>query len=155
MSKSKVLIPVLAGAAALGAVAYALSRPTRRVAAAAPSPAAEQPALRESMVVPRATLTTDSLDLDLDGIFDSNPEDALEYTTVHADTRVPALASADDAEPPSPEDLGAYWLSRATDSERSRDESDLELELDGLAIPDDSADIEEQEDDDALAVNDA
>jgi hypothetical protein len=67
---------------------------------------------------------------------------------------VPALAGADDAEPPAPEDLGAYWLTRATDSERSRDESDLELEVEGLPSPDLVAELDEPADDEALAAND-
>ena len=156
MSRSTLLIPVLAGAATLGVVAYALSRPSRRLHASQPSSVA-QPSVRESGMAPRRESTeSEALDLDLDGIFDANPEDALEYATVRADTRVPALTSADDAEPSSPEDLGAYWLSRATDSERSRDESDLELDLDGLADPGDSAEDEREEEPDAeaLAAND-
>ena len=149
MSKSRVLIPMLAGVAALGAVAYAISRPSKRVQASNPSSSAAEPAPRESLRVPRGDVPrTADFDLDLDGIFDADPEDALEHATVHADTRIPGLASADDAEPPSPEDLGAYWLSRATDSERSRDESDLELELDGLADPAAGADSDEVDDDD-------
>ena len=138
---SRVLVPVLASAA-LGAVVYALTRPNkRRVAPASNAPAAD-PELRESMVAPSGT--AELLGLDLDGVFDANPDDALQHATVHADTRVPPLASADDAEPPAPEDLGAYWLSRATDSERSLDESDLELGLDGLPNPEESANVEQQ-----------
>ncbi len=145
MYQSRVLIPVLASAAALGAVAYALSRPSKRLHASQPSSVA--------LVAPRAEgFGSEAFDLDLDGIFDANPEDALEYATVRADTRVPALTSGDDAEPPSPEDLGAYWLTRATDSERSRDESDLELDLDdldGLADPGDSAEDEHEDEDES------
>ena len=107
------------------------------------------------MVVLRPDLATpEAFDLDLDGVFDASPEDALAYATVRGDTRVPPLASADDSEPPSPEDLGAYWLARATDSERSRDESDLELDVDGLADPGDTADSdprdEDEDEDDAV-----
>ncbi|MEP7049698.1 MAG: hypothetical protein ABJB12_05065 [Pseudomonadota bacterium] len=154
MSKSKVFIPVVVGAAALGAVAYAFSRQSRRAAALPRSPRGAEPALRESMRVLRGEGSAQAFALDLDGIFDANPEDALEHAVVHGDTHVPALASADDAEPPAPEDLGAYWLSRATDSERSRDESDLELEVDALANPDDDSELDEQDDGDELAAND-
>ncbi|MEO7036758.1 MAG: hypothetical protein ABI548_22600 [Polyangiaceae bacterium] len=148
MSKSSVLIPVLAGAAALGAVAYAFSRPSKRVPASTPSSGFAEPASRDgALVALDGAPGIEDFGLDLDGIFDANPDDALEHATVHADTRAPVLASADDAEPPSPEDLGAYWLSRATDSERSRDESDLELEIEDLADPADSIDTDASEDD--------
>ncbi|MEO8904487.1 MAG: hypothetical protein ABI488_19105 [Polyangiaceae bacterium] len=146
MAKSSVLIPVLAGAAALGAVAYAFSRPSRRSPATISRSRFAEPDPRHSVRVARDVPGTEYLDLD--GIFDANPEDALEHATVHADTRAPLLASADDAEPPSPEDLGAYWLSRATDSERSRDESDLELEIEAVADPTDSMDADARGDDD-------
>ena len=46
---------------------------------------------------------------------------------------MPPLASADDAEPPSPDELGAFWLSRATQSERSFSEGDLDIDLENVA----------------------
>lgn len=154
MSKSRVLMPVFVGAAALGAVAYALSRHNKRALVPASGPPDAEPGLRESMRVLRAARDAEASALDLDGVFEANPDDAMEYATIHADTHVPALASADDAEPPAPEDLGAYWLTRATDSERSLDESDLELELDSLPNLEEEAELDEQEEGGALAAND-
>jgi len=150
-------MPVFIGAAAAGALAYAFSRQSKRALTTASSSAGAEPALRESWRVLRAAGRAEALALDLDGVFDANSEDALDFVTVHGDTHVPALASADDAEPPAPEDLGTYWLTRATDSERSRDESDLEVEIEGLPTPDDVAESDEQEEreeGEALAVND-
>jgi hypothetical protein len=70
---------------------------------------------------------------------------------VQADVKVPALASADDAEPPGPDDLGSYYLSRATQSERSLTELDLEPDVENLAdLREQAADeLEPEEEDEA------
>jgi hypothetical protein len=85
------------------------------------------------MVVPRGSVPDPlEVDLDLDGVFyapDVEPEEA----TVQCDVKVPPLASADDAEPPGPDDLGNFWLSRATQSEHSFSEAELEVDLDNVA----------------------
>jgi hypothetical protein len=138
-------MPLFIGAAAAGALAYAFSRQSKLALASGSRSVGAEPALRERRRVLRAVGTAEALALDLDGVFDANSEDALDFVTVHGDTHVSALASADDAEPPAPEDLGAYWLTRATDSERSRDESDLEVDIDGLRSPDEVAEFDEQE----------
>ena len=159
MSKNRALVPVLAGlgAAAVGVVVYALSNRRQKGAALVSEPETvasepEMPArLRESMVVPRAQVPDPlEVDLDLDGIFRGidDLEGEHEEPTVRADVKVPALAGADDAEPPSADELGAYWLSRATQSERSLNEGDLELDLDNVPELRDEADPEDVEPED-------
>ncbi|MES1177351.1 MAG: hypothetical protein ABUL62_23715 [Myxococcales bacterium] len=132
MSNNRALVPVLAslGAAAVGVVVYAFSG--RRQSAAPPAPNLDAEPLRESMVVPRA----DERDFDWD------------EPTVQADIKVPALAGADDAEPPGPDDLGSYWLSRATQSERSLTELDLKPEVEAIADPRAALDEPELDDED-------
>jgi len=159
VSKNRALVPVLAGsgAAAVGVVVYALSNRRQKGAALAAEPEAavsepEAPApLRESMVVPRAHVPDPlEVDLDLDGIFRGidDLESEREEPTVRADVKVPALAGADDVEPPSADELGAYWLSRATQSERSLNEGDLEIDLDNVADLRDEAEPEDGEPED-------
>jgi hypothetical protein len=158
VSNNRALVPVLAGlgAAAVGVVVYALSNRRQKGAAAVSEPEAvvsepEVPApLRESMVVPRAHVPDPlEVDLDLDGIFRGidDLEGEREEPTVRADVKVPALAGADDAEPPGADELGAYWLSRATQSERSLNEGDLEIDLDNVADLRDEAEPEDAPED--------
>ena len=131
MSKRNTLIPVvagIAGVAVMGTLAYALSRRAQNAGAprtarenVQPAPSALPP-LRESMVVPRKAVP-DPLEIDLIlTAYSGRPADT-EEATVQCDVRVPPLSSADDAEPAGPDDLGSYWLSRATQSERSFSES--------------------------------
>jgi len=49
---------------------------------------------------------------------------------VQCDVKLPSPAGADDGEPPEADSLGSHWLSRATPSERSLSEGDLDLDLD-------------------------
>jgi hypothetical protein len=154
VSKRNTLIPVvagMAGVAIVGTLAYALSRRALGVARSAVPSADARPAsapheLRESMVVPRRAVPDPlELDLDLDGVFRAPAEDESAEATVHCDVKVPPLASADDAEPASPDDLGAYWLTRATQSERSFSESELVVDLENIADPSDDAEQDEYE----------
>jgi hypothetical protein len=157
VSKRKTLIPVLAGiagVAAVGTLAYVLTRraeggPARnaREGREGAEPASTRsPELRESMVVPRSAVPDPlEVDLDLDGIFRAAAESELDEATVRCDVKVPPLAGADDAEPPGPDDLGGYWLSRATQSERSFSESELQVDLENVADLRDDAEPDEYE----------
>ena len=122
------------GVAAVGSFAYAIARSVRRPAPLRVAPdSARSAELRDSMVVPRGSVPDPlEVDLDLDGVFyapDLEPEEA----TVQCDVKVPPFASADDAEPPGADDLGNFWLSRATQSEHSFSESELEVDLNNVA----------------------
>jgi hypothetical protein len=149
VSRSKVWVPVLAGAAAVGALAYAFTRRTRAGSSVLPSAANDaQLPLRDSMVVSRGEALGPLGELDLDGVFDGDSDESLgldEGPTAQSIPRVPALASADDAEAPSPDDLGAFWLQRAAQSEHSLSESELMVDIDelSLAAPGEEEDIDE------------
>lgn len=176
---NRALMPVLAGlgAAAVGVVVYAFSG--RRPSSAPLAGALEELPERASGVVPRdegpraevvdlrtagALPTIGDLPMVGAGVeLDANEplsgdflvEDGLEELTVQPDVKVPALASADDAEPPSPDDLGSFWLSGATQSERSLTEQDLQPDIEALADLrelEDEPDLDEDEaQDQALA----
>ncbi|HEX3851901.1 MAG TPA: hypothetical protein VHW01_13100 [Polyangiaceae bacterium] len=145
MSKSRALIPVLAGIAGIGMVgtlAYALRRRAQRAdQVCAPQAQVERASspgrsVRESMVVPRSSVPEPvTVVLDLDGVFrgESELEAELAEATVQCDVKLPSPISADDGEPPEADALGAYWLSRATQSERSLSEGDLDIDLDNVA----------------------
>ena len=152
MSKRNTLISVvagMAGVAIVGTLAYAFSRRAQsvaRVASADAQPASSPPRLRESMVVPRRAVPDPlEIDLDLDGVFRAPEEDESAEATVQCDVKVPPLAGADDAEPASPDDLGAYWLTRATQSEHSFSESELVVDLENIADPSEDAGQDEYE----------
>jgi hypothetical protein len=165
VSNNRALVPVLAslGAAAVGVVAYAFSG--RRQRSVPPLADVDSPPLRESGIVPRAEIADPSLleavadldaaDLDAEELFPAEfpVQDGLEELTVQPDLKVPALASADDAEPPSPDDLGSFWLAGATQSERSLTELDLQPDVETLADLRDELgekDESEEKDEDAL-----
>jgi hypothetical protein len=149
VSRSKVWVPVLAGAAAVGALAYAYTRRTRSGSSAFSSAANDvQSTLRDSMVVPRGEALGPLAELDLDGVFEGDSDEPLAPTvspTAQSVPRVPALSSADDAEAPSPDDLGTFWLQRAAQSEHSLSESELMIDIDelSLAAPGEEEDIDE------------
>ena len=133
MAKSKVILSALAASAGVAALAYAVSRRARRLrhAQAFHQTAAAEPArdLTQSGALPRS--------------FESVSADENEppEPTAQISARPPAPIGADDVEGLDPEEIGADWLARATQSERSASESDLELELENLAAPlGDSAD---------------
>jgi hypothetical protein len=161
VSKRNILIPVVAGiasTAALGTLAYVLTRLAQSGIAPRSARAdaqreslglREQPELRESMVVARSAVPDPlEVDLDLDGVFRSPAEIDLDEATARGDVKVPPLASADDAEPSSPDALGAYWLSRATQSEHSFSEGDLDIDLENVADVRDGTEPDEYEHDD-------
>lgn len=143
MSKSRAVIPVLAsiaGAGAIGTLAYAFARLAKRAAqapvthAAAVPASSPRPAMRESMVVARSSVPEPlTVVLDLDGVFRGEAALGPAEATVHCDVRLPSPASADDGEPPQADELGGYWLSRATQSERSLRGGDLDIDLDNAA----------------------
>jgi hypothetical protein len=120
-------------------VVYAFSG--RRQGSTAKAPDVEVEPLRDSTVVPRFGLpgpalaafdaAADSIGNDVFRFADGETE--MEEPTVQPDLKVPALASADDAEPPGPDDLGSFWLSRATQSERSLTELDLQPDVEAIA----------------------
>ncbi len=154
MSKSRIWLPVLAGAAAVGvgALAFVYARRGRGFGQGdqpgeVPPPAR---ALRDSMVVPRGHARDRHEELDLDGIFSGESEEPEAGPTVQSAVRVPPLVSADDAEPPSPDELGSYWLSRAAQSEHSPSEGELVLDFEDLAIAE-PADQEELDEGDRLS----
>jgi hypothetical protein len=134
VAKSKVIFSALAASAGVAALAYAVTRRSRRLRhaqafhqTAAPEPARE---LAQPSALPRSIASV--------GTEDEPPE-----PTAQLSARPPAPLGADDVEALDPEEIGADWLARATQSERSASESDLELELENLAAPlDDSADEE-------------
>ena len=164
MSKSRALMPVLvgiAGVTAVGSLAYAFRRRAQRAArararhAGAAPASSRRPALRESMVVPRSPVPDPvTVVLDLDGVFRGEAELELEpeaaEATVQCDVRLPSPTSADDGEPPEADELGDYWLSRATQSERSLCEGDLDIDLNNVADFREEA----EEDDDEYAYDD-
>jgi hypothetical protein len=158
--KRNLWLPVLGGitgVVALGAVAYAAQRRARAAARLALTDQAPPTSLnlRESMVVPRGgAFDTLEARLDLAGVFSGEADDETgqlgglsesHEPTAQCDVKVPPLTSANDEEPPGADDLGAYWLSRATESERSTNESDLELELDNIADLQEAAEADEQD----------
>jgi hypothetical protein len=55
---------------------------------------------------------------------------------VQVAAKPPPPTGADDAEVLEPDAIGADWLSRATQSERSASEADLEADLDNIAAVD-------------------
>ncbi len=150
MSRNNVWMPVLAGAAAVAALAYAFTRKSRnaRPPKAANDVQSLEPAQRSSMVVPRDELREQLAELDLDGVFEGDSDEPLgvaALTTAQSTPRVPQPAGADDAEAPSPDDLGAFWLTRAAQSEHSLSEGELMLDIDelSLAAPDEEDEIDE------------
>jgi len=160
VSKSRALIPVLAGIAGVGVVAtlaYAFARRAQRAAGvtsvlAAPAWSA-RPAVRESMVVPRGGAPEPlTVVLDLDGVFRGEAELEPAEATVQCDLKLPPPASADDSEPPEADSLGCGWLSRATQSERSLSEGDLDIDLDNVA---DFRDEDAQDDEDEYGRDEA
>jgi hypothetical protein len=84
----------------------------------------------------------DPLELDLEELFDIQASDAV---TAQPHERVPAAANADDAEAPSADDLGANWLSHATQSELSSRPADLVPDLENIADPQRPNEDQEQE----------
>lgn len=145
VSKSRALIPVLTGIAGVGMIgtlAYAFKRWAQRADRLRAPHAPVEPAssagraVRESMVVPRSSVPEPVMVvLDLDGVFRGESELEAEpvEATVQCDVKLPSPNSADDGEPPEADALGAYWLSRATQSERSLSEGDLDIDLDNVA----------------------
>ncbi len=147
MSRSKVWVTILAGAAAVGALAYVYTRRARSGAGRGPANEAPVPAsgLRDSEVVPSRAAESELEALDLDGVFEGELDGSATELTVQSATRAPPLSGADDGEPPNPDELGAYWLSRAAESEHSPTEGELVLDFDELVIadPGDSDEIDE------------
>jgi hypothetical protein len=142
------------GVAAVGSLAYVLTRRARSAPGsdAAPEAAPDTPRvaeLRESQVVPRGSVPDPlEVDLGLDGVFRFDA-DVGEEATVQCDTKVPPFASADDAEPPGADDLGNFWLSRATQAEHSFSEAELQVDLENVAdISDEGANDDGDDDDD-------
>jgi len=143
VSKSRALIRVLAGiagAGAIGALAYAVTRRGQPGAPAHLAPTEAMPAspsplsLRESMVVARSSMPEPvTVVLDSDGVFRGEAELEATEPTVQCDLKLPLPASAEDGEPPQADELGGYWLRRAMQSERSLSEGDLDIDLDNLA----------------------
>ena len=151
MSKSSVVIPVLAGIVGVGAIgilAYAFARRPQRAtlalvthAGGAPT-SSPRPALRESIVVPRSPVSN--------RVLRSEAELESAEATVRCNARLPPPASADDGEPPQADELGGYGLSRATQSERRLCEGDLDIDLDDVADPRDDEDEDERDNDEGL-----
>ena len=154
---SRPLITVLAsfaGATAVGTLSYLFTRRARGAARAgdagaepsvASAPVAEA---RESMVVSRSSVADPlTVVLDLDGIFRGEAELETAELTAQCDVKRPPPVGADDGEPPEADRLGALWLARATESERSLSEADLEIDLDN--VPDFHDEAEQVEDDEA------
>jgi hypothetical protein len=63
--------------------------------------------------------------------------------TVRCVTPIPRQVGADDAEALEPDDMGEDWLSRATQSERSLGEADLEIDIENVAFSLDESEPEE------------
>lgn len=150
MSRNNVWVPVLAGAATVGALAYALTRKSRnaRSAQVANDARSLEPAQRGRTVTPRNELRGPLAELDLDGVFEGDSAEPLgleAVPTAQSTPRVPQPAGADDAEAPSPDDLGAFWLTRAAQSEHSLSEGELLVDIDelSLAVPADGDAIDE------------
>ena len=68
----------------------------------------------------RISSSPDALDLalDLDGVFDGTLSSGSKVTAQPSE-HAPAAHAGDDAEAPSPDDLGRAWLTQATESEQS------------------------------------
>jgi hypothetical protein len=97
------------------------------------------------------------LDLDLDGVF-AGDDAEIELPTVQRAVKVPLPMGGDDAEAVASSEIGRDWLSRATESERSLTEADLEIDLDDIpasfdefAEPGALADADDLDEPDALA----
>ncbi len=163
MSKTTRLLTVVAGATALAGLTYTFSRMalrprgsqaaiarasnrTARAIARAADPEPWQTALLTS------ASPSDALDraLGLDGIFDAEPLDDADVT-VQLQGTLPHATSADDADPPGPDDLGKAWLAQATESERSLREADLAPELESLSI---GSSLDDVLDDDVIGEDD-
>lgn len=180
MSNNKRFFTLIVGAAALVGLTYGVTRrglqrrtsavetQTRTSAAetGARSPAVEARTRLDDAVLemaapwdaldresPRSS-RVDALDLalNLGGVFDGDV--GSDELTVRPTEHVPLASSADDEDPPSPDDLGRAWLSQATQSERSLRETDLTPEIDNIAetVEDlgdngDMADVDEERED--------
>ena len=89
-------------------------------------------------------------DGDLGRISDDDWQSDVEVTA-RANEHVPAPNTADDEDPPAPEDLGRTWLEQATESERSLGFADTLPDLGNLTLSSDelsSTDEEDEDDDD-------
>jgi len=136
VAKSKVIVSALAASAGVAVLAYAVTRRSRRLRHAQ---AFHQPELTE----PVGELAQSSSALPRSPASVSAVENEPPEPTAQISARPPAPIGADDVEALDPEEIGADWLARATQSERSASESDLELELENLAAPlEESADEE-------------
>ncbi|HKO46994.1 MAG TPA: hypothetical protein VJV79_04685 [Polyangiaceae bacterium] len=145
--KNAQVVQVLAGAAVLAGLGYALTRrsgarssdstrPTRSPRRAEPRPvptvsdiAPKPPTWSHNDPLSSAPDVLD-LALDLDGVFDGKAP-----ITAQPSEHVPAPLSGDDQEPPAPEDLGSAWLTQATESERSLGFADTIPDVDDLPKP--------------------
>jgi len=127
VAKSKVIFSALAAGASVAVLAYAVTRRSRR--------------LRHAQAFHQTDLAEPVGDLEQTGaprpLASVSAQDEIEppEPTAQVSARPPALVGADDVEALDPEEIGADWLARATQSERSASESDLELELENLAAP--------------------
>jgi hypothetical protein len=156
-NKNAQVMTVLAGAAALAGVGYALTRgaaghsarSTRGQLAAlgsASSPRAEPRAVSPEDVsrepaahsdADRVSSAPDALDLaiGLEGIFDVEWDSGVQVSA-RPNEHVPAARTGDDEEAPSPDDLAQVWLAQATESERSLGTADTIPDLEDLTDPD-------------------
>lgn len=159
MSKRKTrVLQVLASAAALASLGYTISRraaprlvPATRAHAGRSHAPASTRGTRDIPPTPvvapeplawddgaRISSAPDALDvaLDLEGVFDAEPESGVEVTARLAD-HAPAPFTGDDEEAPSPDDLGRAFLTHATESEHSASADDVVPELESLAAAND------------------
>ncbi len=163
MSKTTRMLTVLAGATALGGLTYTIGRIAMRPRAS--HAAIARASARTARAVQRAANAepwqnalrtsvsgSDALDraLDLDGLFDAEPLSEADVT-VQLQGKLPHAASADDADPPGPDDLGKAWLEQATESEHSLREADLAPELENLSI---GSSLDDVLDDDVIGDDD-
>ena len=155
-NKNAQMVTVLAGAAALVGVGYALthrsggrSRRGPRRGFDARGPAASPPNRSQTLPTPAPAVTAsesaiwpdaerissapDALDiaLDLEGVFDGKSASGVSLTA-RPNEHVPAPRVGDDEEAPSPDDLASNWLAHATESERSLGTADTIPDVDNV-----------------------
>jgi hypothetical protein len=141
------VMTILAGAAALAGVGYALARrsggpsgrgtrgtlaargstrsPRRSEALPTPAPVVI-PGSWSEVDAERTSSAPDALDvaLSLEGAFDGESESGV-AVTARPNDHVPALRAGDDDDAPAPEDLASVWLTQATAAERSLGVADI------------------------------
>ena len=132
MTKINAWASILAAGATVGLVAYVVTRRAGQHRPLSESSASERRVVANLAAAPVAERKVASVVPNHD-----------EAPTVQFLMKAPTLVGSDDGDALDPDDLGADWLARAAQSERSLGESDLDVALDDIPDPSPLADAGE------------